>query len=199
MTNRHTTCWIFANSFSMIFHFFKTAFRNLKANKVYSVITVAGLGVGIAVFLVIFLFIRYQESYDTFHSKRAQIYRILTKGNKPGDEGQASVPYPMPAALEHDFPDWKATGIFQLADLPLKALDETGKAAKAFKEKDGAFCVDPAFFHLFDFPWLAGDPDQSLIDRQSVVLSKGTAARYFGDWHGAMGRLIQFPGVKHPF
>jgi hypothetical protein len=48
----------------MLLHFFKTAFRNLKANKVYSILTVAGLGVGIAVFLVIFLFIRYQQSYD---------------------------------------------------------------------------------------------------------------------------------------
>src|SRR5579863_6928114 len=119
MTNRHTTCWIFANSFSMIFHFFKTAFRNLKANKVYSVITVAGLGVGIAVFLVIFLFIRYQESWDAFHSKKAHIYRILTKGDKPGDKAAACVPYPMPSALEHDFPGWKVTGIFSFTDFQL--------------------------------------------------------------------------------
>jgi putative ABC transport system permease protein len=183
----------------MIFHFFKTALRNLRANKVYSLLTVAGLGVGIAVFLVIFLFIRYQESYDDFHSKKADIYRILTKGDKPGDEAVASVPYPMPSALKHDFPDWKETGIFQLAALPLKTVDETGKTAKAFKEKDGAFCVDPAFFHVFDFPWLVGDPEKSLGDRHSVVLSQRTAERYFGDWRRAMGGLILFPGVPDPF
>jgi putative ABC transport system permease protein len=86
----------------MLLHFFKTAFRNLKANKVCSVLTFAGLGVGIAVFLIIFLFIRYQESYDAFHSKKTNIYRILTKGEKPDDKAGASVPYPMPSALEHE-------------------------------------------------------------------------------------------------
>src|SRR5580698_7814410 len=112
--------WV--NSISMLVHFFKTAFRNLKANKVYSILTVAGLGVGIAVFLVIFLFIRYQESYDAFHSKKANIYRILTKGDKPDDKAAACVPYPMPSALKHDFPDWKVTGIFSFTDLQLNTV-----------------------------------------------------------------------------
>src|ERR1700734_1923982 len=86
IANRHTSCGVFANSSSMLVHFFKTAFRNLKANKVYSILTVAGLGVGIAVFLVIFLFIRYQESWDAFHPRKANIYRILTKGDRPEDK-----------------------------------------------------------------------------------------------------------------
>ena len=183
----------------MLLHFFKSAFRNLKANKVYSILTVAGLGVGIAVFLVIFLFIRYQESFDGFHSKKANIYRILTKGDKPGDVARACVPYPMPSALEHDFPDWKVTGIFAFTDFQLNTVDAAGKAEKAFKEKDGAFCVDPAFFSIFDFPWLAGDPDKAFSDRLSVVLSQGTAQRYFGDWHKAMGRLIHPLGWSNPF
>jgi putative ABC transport system permease protein len=182
----------------MILHFLKTAFRNLKANKVYSILTVAGLGVGIAVFLVIFLFIRYQESFDGFHSKKASIYRILTKGDKPDDKAAACVPYPMPSALKHDFPDWKVTGIFSFTDLQLNTVDGAGKVEKAFKEKDGAFCVDPAFFHIFDFPWLAGDPDKALSDRLSAVLSRSTAERYFGDWHQAMGRLIHPLGWSNP-
>ena len=183
----------------MISHFFKTAFRNLKANKVYSILTVAGLGVGIAVFLVIFLFIRYQQSYDGFHSKKANIYRILTTADKPGDDPTAAVPYPLPAALKHDFPNWKVTGIFAFNDLPVKALDETGKMVKVFKEKDGVFCVDSAFFRLFDIRWLAGDPNRSLAQRLSVVLSKSAAERYFGDWHKAMGRSIGCLGPKNVF
>jgi putative ABC transport system permease protein len=182
----------------MLLHFFKTAFRNLRANRVYSILTVAGLGVGITVFLVIFLYIRYQESYDAFHSKKANIYRILTKGDKPDDKAAASVPYPMPSALEHDFPDWKVTGIFSFTDFQLNTVDGAGKAEKAFKEKDGAFAVDPAFFHIFDFPWLAGDPDKALSEQLSVVLSRSTAERYFGDWHKAMGRLIHPLGWSNP-
>ena len=182
----------------MIFHFFKTAFRSLKANKVYSILTVAGLGVGIAVFLVIFLFIRYQGSFDAFHSKKANIYRILTKSDRPVDFPGAGVPYPMPLALAHDFPNWKATGIFAFNDLQIKTLDEAGKTEKVFKEKDGVLCVDSSFFHMFDFPWLAGEPNKALADRSSVVLSKSTAERYFGDWRKAMGRLIRI-GPPDPF
>jgi putative ABC transport system permease protein len=182
----------------MLVHFFKTAFRNLKANKVYSILTVAGLGVGIAVFLVIFLFIRYQESWDAFHPRKANIYRILTKGDRPEDKAAACVPYPMPSALEHDFPDWKATGIFAFTDFQLNTVDEAGKPEKAFKEKEGTFCVDPAFFSIFDFPWLAGDPDKALSDKLSVVLSKSIAERYFGDWHKAMGRMIHPLGWSNP-
>src|SRR5262249_19525149 len=155
----------------------KTAFRNLRANKVYSILTVAGLGVGIAVFLVIFLFIRYQESFDTFHSKKARIYRVLTTA-PDADHAQGCVPYPMPSALAHDFPDWKVTGIFQLGNLSVRTLDGAGKTAKVMMEKDGAFCVDGAFFGIFDFPLLTGDVNQMLADKHSVVLSKRTAERY---------------------
>ncbi|HLZ88180.1 MAG TPA: FtsX-like permease family protein [Puia sp.] len=185
----------------MIVHFFKTAFRSLRANKVYSILTVAGLGVGIAVFLVIFLFIRFQESYDRFHAKKANIYRILTTGDEPGDHPGSAAPHPMPAALKHDFPDWKVTGIFALDGLQVQTLDETGKVENAFKEDGGAFFVDSSFFSIFDFPWLAGAPDKAMADGESVILTKSTADRYFGDWHKAMGRVLNFrgtPGADKP-
>jgi putative ABC transport system permease protein len=181
----------------MFRNYFKTAFRSLRTNKVYSIITVAGLGVGIAVCLVIFMFIRYQESYDQFHTKRANIYRILTKGGNPGDEAISPVPFPLPSALKNDFPDWKVTGIWSFDNLQVKTLDESGKTEKVFKQKDGGFCVEPSFFTIFDFPWLAGDPDKSLADRNSVVLSKSVAELYFGDWRKAVGRSIQCLGPKN--
>ncbi|MES1159789.1 MAG: ABC transporter permease [Bacteroidota bacterium] len=179
----------------MILHFFKTALRNLKANKVYSILTVAGLGVGIAVFLVIFLFIRFQESYDIFHSKKSNIYRILTTGDEPGDQPGAAVAHPMPAALMHDFPDWKVTGIFALSGLQVQTLDKAGKVEKAFKEKEGVFFVDSTFFSIFDFHWLAGQPDKAMADRASVILTRSVADRYFGDWHKAIGQMLNFRGT----
>jgi heme/copper-type cytochrome/quinol oxidase subunit 2 len=63
---------------AMFRNYFKTAFRSLTANKAYTVITVTGLAVGIAVCLVIFVFIRYEQSFDTFHPGKEHIYRILT-------------------------------------------------------------------------------------------------------------------------
>jgi len=162
-------------------------------------LTVAGLGVGISVVLVIFLFIRYQESFDGFHSKKANIFRILTLRPNATDHPGAGVPYPMPSALAHDFPDWKVTGIFAINNLQVRTLNEAGKMEKGFKEKDGVFCVDTTFFHIFDFPWLAGEADKAFADRGSVVLSKGTAERYFGDWHKAVGQSIGCLGPKNVF
>src|ERR1700743_239478 len=92
---------------AMFRNYFKSAFRSLAANKVYSILTVAGLGVGIAVCLVIFVFIRYQESFDAFHSKKANIYRVLTRGDKASDQATSAVPFPVPATLAKDMPDWK--------------------------------------------------------------------------------------------
>jgi putative ABC transport system permease protein len=178
----------------MFRNYFKTAFRSLKANKVYSMITVAGLGVGIAVCLIIFLFISYEQSFDAFHSKRARIFRVLMKGPTTSDKDSMSsaVPYPLPLAIAHDHPDWQTSGAFALDVIQLMALDKAGNPAKKFKETYGVMLVQPSFFSIFDLPWLAGDPAKALADRTSVVLTKSTAEKYFGDWKQAMGQTVKF-------
>jgi putative ABC transport system permease protein len=178
----------------MFRNYFKTAFRSLSANKVYSLITIAGLGVGMAVCLVLFVFIRWEQSFDNFHTNKARIYRVLTQDTKPnGTNGPtAAVPFPLPTALKNDLPDWKPAGINAMWNVQLMAMDKAGHPEKKFKEKDGLFMLDPAFFSIFDYAWLAGDPVRSLADRNSVVLSRATADKYFGDWKQAVGRTIKF-------
>lgn len=178
----------------MFRNYFKTAFRSLSANKAYSIITVAGLGVGIAVCLVIFVFIRYEQSFDRFHHNEARIYRILTKSpviNASDRPLTAAVPFPLPTALENDLPDWKTTGIFAQTDIQIMAMSKSGQPEKKFKEKSGVFMVQPSFFSIFNFPWLAGDPTKLAADHHSVVLTKSMAEKYFGDWKQAVGRTIK--------
>ncbi|MBS1602456.1 MAG: ABC transporter permease [Bacteroidetes bacterium] len=184
----------------MFRNFFKTAIRNLLANKVYSIITVAGLGVGIAVCLVIFIFIRYEQSFDDFHPNKSRIYRVLTRNEKPGENENptAAVPFPLPTAMENDLPDWKTSGIFFLDNAQLAAMGNDGRAEKKFKEKDGVFMVEPSFFAIFEYPWLAGDPTRSLEDRNSIVLTRTLADKYFGDWRKAMGHTVRL-GAKALF
>ena len=184
----------------MFRNYFKTAIRNLLANKVYSIITVAGLGVGIAVCLVIFIFIRYEQSYDDFHPNKARIYRILTRNDKPGENENptAAVPFPLPTAMENDLPDWKTSGVFFLDNVQFAAMGKDGRVEKKFKEKDGVFMVEPSFFTIFEYPWLAGDPAKSLSDRTSIVLTRSMADKYFGDWRKAIGRTVRF-GAKALF
>lgn len=180
---------------SMFRNYLKTAFRSLRANKAYSVIMVAGLAVGVAVCLIIFLFIGYQESFDNFHHNGARIYRVMTLGEgtaaKPADP-VSCVPFPLPTALENDLTNWTTSGFFALEDIQMMALNKEGQPERKFKEKTGIVLVQPSFFSIFDFPWLAGDPTKSLAADHDIVMTRSTAERYFGDWKQAVGNTVKF-------
>ncbi|MES1161366.1 MAG: ABC transporter permease, partial [Bacteroidota bacterium] len=176
----------------MLKNYFKTAIRNLTGNKVYSLITVTGLAVGIAVCLVIFVFIRYEQSYDSFHPNKDRIYRVMTRGAGKDDHGaNSAVPFPLPTAMKNDFPDLTSAAIFGLSNVQLQVVDKAGVMEKKFKEKSGVFLLEPSFFSIFQFPWLAGDVSRALLDPLSAAITQSTAERYFGDWKQAMGKSLK--------
>lgn len=176
----------------MLKNYLKTAYRNLVGNKVYSLITVTGLAVGIAVCLVIFVFIRYEQSFDDFHPNEARIYRVMTRGTGKDDHGgNSAVPFPLPTAIKNDFPDLQTAGIFSLDNLQIQVVDKAGQMEKKFKEQSGAFLLEPSFFSIFHFPWLAGDPSKALQDPLSAAITQSTAEKYFGDWRQAMGKSLR--------
>jgi predicted permease len=174
----------------MFRNYVKTAIRSLLRNKRYLVINMSGLGTGIAVCLIIFLVIHYEKSFDDFHSKKDSIYRILTKG--AASDSTSAVPFPLPTAIKNDFPQFEEVcGIFSINNVQVLVMDANGHPAKKFKEKTGSFFTDPSFFRIFDFPWLAGDPATSMKDPHSVVLTRKTAIKYFGNWQHAVGQTIR--------
>ncbi|HWK06519.1 MAG TPA: ABC transporter permease [Puia sp.] len=174
----------------MFKNYFKTAYRTLAGNKVYSIITITGLAVGIAVCLIIFVFIRYQQSFDEFHPNKDRIYRVMTVNPTDSHGGNSAVPLPLPTALKNDFPDLTVAGMFSLPNMQVQVLNKAGQMEKKFKEKTGAFLLDPSFFRIFQFSWLAGDPAKALSNRNSAVLTKSTAEKYFGSWQQAIGKSL---------
>src|SRR5579871_2980247 len=98
----------------MFYNYFKTAFRNLLRNKGYAAINIVGLAVGIAACLLIFLVIQFETSFDNFHKKKNEIYRIGTE--LPGADGMnytAGCALPVGPQLRLDFPQVKeAASIF---------------------------------------------------------------------------------------
>lgn len=179
--------------FTMLNNQLKTAFRQLRRNRSYTIINIAGLAVGIAVCLLIFVFIRFETSYDDFHSKKDRIYRVMTEYHHPDAvfDGQA-VAAPVPTAIRHDFPQLeKTTGIYYSPNMQVLVMGRNGAVEKKFREASGVFSVEPAFFDIFDFPWLEGNPGTALGNPNSAVLSKETAEKYFGDWKTAIGRSIK--------
>ena len=186
----------------MFKNYFKTAFRSLIRNRNYTIINIAGLAVGIAVGMMIFIIIQFQTSFDSFHSKKDRIYRVLTEYH---DADAATitygkdVPFPMPAALKTAFPQIEQVApIFASQNDQLIILDNNGNTVKKFKEQRGVFFTAPSFFKIFDFPLLAGSY-ASLKDPNNVLLTKEIAEKYFGDWRTAMGKTIKLEAGGYIF
>ena len=178
----------------MFKNYFKTAFRSLIRTRNYTIINIAGLAVGIAVCMMIFIIIQFQTSFDNFHSKKDRIYRVLTEyhsadaANLPYGK---DVPFPLPRGLKMAFPQIEqVTAIFASHDDKLLIPNDNGSTIKAFKEDKGLFFVEPSFFKMFDYPLLEGSYE-SLKDPNNVLLTKEVAEKYFGDWKKAMGRTIK--------
>ena len=186
----------------MFKNYFKTAFRNLTRNRSYTIINIAGLVVGIAVCMMIFIIIQFQTSFDNFHSKKDRIYRLLTEYHHTDVAEIAygkDVPFPVPEGLKTAFPQVEQVApIFASHDDQLLIPDDNGTTIKTFKEDKGVFFTEPSFFKMFDFPLLAGSYE-SLKEPNNVLLTKEMAVKYFGDWKTAIGKNIELEAGGYLF
>ncbi len=178
----------------MLKNFFTTAFRSLIRHKAHATINIAGLALGIACCLVLFLVVRYERSFDQHHVKVDRIYRVNTQF-LTGENGlTTNAPIPVGQALKEDFPEIEEYVTTSLIDNG--GLIKVGN--KVFKQPGIAY-VTPAFFRIFDVTWLAGNPAQSLAEPNTVVLSKSTAQKYFGPAAASqpeltLGKIIKLNG-----
>src|SRR6476620_4031631 len=181
----------------MFKNYFKTAFRSLTRNRNYTIINIAGLSVGIAVCMMIFLIIQFQTSFDAFHAKKDRVYRVLTEYHHADAATIAygkNVPFPMPAGLKTAFPQLEQVApVYASHNDEIQVLDDNGTPVKNFKEQSGVFYTSPSFFNMFNFPLLAGSYE-SLKDPNNVLLTKEIAETYFGDWKTAIGKTIKITG-----
>jgi putative ABC transport system permease protein len=150
----------------MIRNYFKTAWRNLLRNKSYAAINIAGLAIGIAACLLIFLVVQFETSFDNFHKNKDRIYRVVSVSNGPdGKHPGSGVPLPMSDGLKVDFPQLKEVSNIMQNDGSHYSVGDgsNGGTIKKFKE-DLAYYADPQFFQIFDFnglreikerPWLS--------------------------------------------
>ena len=176
----------------MFKNYFRTAFRSLIRNRNYTIINIAGLAVGIAVCMMIFIIIQFQTSFDNFHSRKERIYRVLTEYNNTETANTGKdVPFPLPEGLKTTFPQIEEVApIFASHNDKLLIPDDEGTVINHFKEDKGLFFTEPSFFKIFDFPLLAGSYE-SLEEPNNVLLTKEIAEKYFGDWKTATGKTIK--------
>ena len=158
----------------MLSNYFKTAFRTLRRRPGYAAINVVGLAIGIACCLLMGLYVENEWSYDRFHEKSERIYRAYVEEDT-GDRQftNTATPIPLGPELETSFPEVEET-------VRLNTFGgRVQRGSRQFNER--IHLADAPFFEVFDFPLVKGDPASALDRPGSVVLTRETAERYFGD------------------
>ena len=160
----------------MLKNFFKVAIRNIIRQKVYALINIGGLAVGIACSILITAFIMYELSYDKLHEKGDRIMRLYLKG-KIGDQELLSAwtAVPTAAAFIDEFPEVIDATRAELWDNILVRYGD-----KIFLE-DKFLWADSSFFNIFSFRLIQGGVTSVLNEPRTVVLSDEMAKKYFGE------------------
>jgi putative ABC transport system permease protein len=162
----------------MIKNYWTLAWRTLVRNKLYTLVNILGLALGICVCLVIYLIVSYEFSFDNFHADRNRIFCV-----DAGMRGRHwnCVPGPLPAAMRSDI-----TGLQTVAAYQTYAADATIPGGPSQKptsfDDDGSLAIaEPQYFDIFRYRWLSGNAATSLTAPNSVVLTAEKARQYFGD------------------
>lgn len=168
----------------MLRNYFIIAWRNLLRNKVFSIINITGLAIGMSAVLLIGVWVQNEFSYDQFHANKNSLYKVY---NRSENEGYISVwdvtSGPVGKAVQKDFSEvkntariyWSIERLFNYGDKSIKA-----------KGND----VDKPFLSMFSFPLLKGDAAHALDDVSSIVITEDLARKLFGN-EDAMGKVVK--------
>ena len=181
----------------MFKNYLKVAARNLRKHKMYSLINILGLAVGIAASVLIFLYVADEISYDGFHANADRIYRLTADWSNKGDSKihQLGTPSILARTIRDKYPQAEAVTqlcgplgdwVIRSKEIGLKVVD--------------VFGAEPSFFQVFSFPLIKGDPATALRDPNTIVLSQALAAKCFGP-EDALGKTIEIQsgGTKNAF
>lgn len=182
----------------MLRNYLKTIIRSIRRNRTFTLINVVGLSLGLAAFIVITEYVRFEKSYDTYHEGYENIVRVGIDVNfGDGDLSIAYMGAPGTKQISADFPQVEdATRLYYgfRRDYFVKVGE------KEFKEKSMTRAMaDENFFNFFTIPLIQGNPEEVLNGPNKVVLTVGTAERYFGtNWkaQSILGKMIDLGGEE---
>lgn len=174
----------------MIKNYLKISFRNMKRHKMFSVVNIIGLVLGITSFMLIMIWIGYEMSFDSFNKNKDQIYRLCVDF-KAGNH--MIYPMTMPNAapfLMEDFPEVEHAARLEN---PRKASVKIGETV--FVE-EGVCHGDNPVFDVFTFPFMKGDPQTALKEPYTAVLTESVAKKYFGNID-PLGEIIEINNMPY--
>jgi len=171
----------------MLQNYFKIAWRNLNKHKFFSLVNICGLAIGVAAFWIIALYVTDELSYDRYNEKADRIFRVAQHGKwGTGSFDLAITPAPYAPALKADYPEVEDA----------IRIDMEGGGKIIYNEKQimapDISYTDNAFFNIFTYHFLQGDPNTALLKPHSIVLTQTLALKIFGDISSALDQTIYF-------
>ncbi|HQQ98196.1 MAG TPA: ABC transporter permease, partial [Cyclobacteriaceae bacterium] len=179
----------------MIKNYVTIAIRSFLKHKAFAFLNIIGLSLGMVASLLILQYVKYERSYDTFHSKAADIYRVNYNQWQHGKlrfECAAAVPAVGPA-LKNNFPEvLRFTRLYPVSGIA--SYDSPTRGVVSFRETKMQI-ADSSVFAVFDINLLQGDKLQSLAGPNKAVLSERAVRRYFAD-EDPIGKTISWDGTR---
>jgi putative ABC transport system permease protein len=166
----------------MLKNYLKVAFRSLIKQRIYSIINITGLSVGIASALLIALYVQYEFSYDKFMPNSGNIYKMALERKYPNHSTYyAIVPHSYSEVIASDIPEIKqVTRLTPPNNNVLVTYNDSTTEKKTFEENFVA-SADSNFFKVFQLPFVKGSADKALVNPNDLVITESTARRYFGN------------------
>jgi len=171
----------------MLKNYFTVALRNLLKNRIYSLINIFGLALGLTCCICIALYTLDEFSYDSFHTKADRIYRLTTERIEPTRKEKFKLANTTPAIahiFQHQFPEVEHIGRMR----NYRMLFYVGEF-KSFQ--DEIYVSDRSIFNIFDVEWVSGNKESIFTDSTDIVLSETMAKKYFGQ-SNPVGQIIQW-------
>jgi putative ABC transport system permease protein len=179
-------------------HFFKIFFRNLKHNRSSSFINIAGLALSLMSFVAIYLYVSDELTFDSFHPRADNVYRISLSYVRDGDgvtETDARAGGLLVVALKESMPEVEAFTRFSRFGFPGFVKNEK---ANIMDEEQQFFWADSTYTDIFSLPMIAGNPSVILRDPHNVIISESRAKKYFGT-ADPVGQEIIYTRTGMPF
>jgi putative ABC transport system permease protein len=174
----------------MFRNYLKITLRNIQKHKMFSLINIAGLALGLTFAILIIIFVRYEFSYDRFHKNAENIYRVISKNPEAwaGSQWWNATAGVLKSTLLDNCPEVKKAARLCLwkGIINLRGLFSSDGFSSF---ESNLYMVDPEFLEIFSFPLVAGDPQTALNEPFSILLTQDTAEKYFGR-ENPVGRVI---------
>jgi putative ABC transport system permease protein len=184
----------------MLRSYLLATYRNLIRHKTYSLINVFGLSLGMAACFYIFHYVHFERSYDAFNKNSDRLYRVITEWTGGNEAYSAATHVGVSQTMKEELPEVEAftrlvnISLFYSSQVFSYTPAGPGADVKSFHE-NRIFLADEAFFKMFSYPLLQGDPNTCLDNADAIAISATLARKYFGN-ENPIGKTLRFNDLQ---